>query len=122
VGRGPRPIERFYVDVLGLEVVARVNTDEVQEVIVGGAGGSELMLAVRRDGSHEVAPSGIWKVFVFTDDLDAGYHRALDAGATAEAPPARLEAFPISIALIRDPDGHLVELGQLHDSSPGGTQ
>ena len=44
--------ERFYVDGLGLEVTARVDTDELREVIVGGGGGSELMLAVRKDASH----------------------------------------------------------------------
>jgi lactoylglutathione lyase len=106
--------ERFYVDGLGLEVTARVETDEVQEVIVGGGGGSELMLAVRRDGTQQAVPTGIWKVFLFTDDLASTHERALGAGAVPEAAPARLDEFPISIALIRDPDGHLVELGQLH--------
>jgi catechol 2,3-dioxygenase-like lactoylglutathione lyase family enzyme len=106
--------ERFYVDGLGLEVTARVDTDELREVIVGGGGGSELMLAVRKDASHVVAPDGIWKVFVYTDDAEASYRRALDAGAEAVAEPARLEQFQITLAFVKDPDGHLIELGQRH--------
>jgi lactoylglutathione lyase len=106
--------ERFYVDALGLEVTARVDTAEVQEVIVGGGGGSELMLARRRDGTHVATADGIWKVFVHTDDADAAYERAVRAGAEAAGAPTHLEQFNITLAFVKDPDGHLVELGQLH--------
>lgn len=106
--------ERFYVDGLGLEVTARVETSELLEVIVGGHGGSELMLAAMKDGSQVVGADGFWKVFVDVDDADAAFRRALEAGAAPEAEPQHLEQFGISIALVRDPDGHLVELGQLH--------
>jgi catechol 2,3-dioxygenase-like lactoylglutathione lyase family enzyme len=107
--------ERFYVDGLGLEVTARIETDEVREVIVGSAtGGSELMLAVRADGTQPVEPdAGIWKVFVHTDDAAEAYRRALAAGAEPVAEPELLDRFGITIAMVRDPDGYLIELGQM---------
>lgn len=97
--------ERFYVDVLGLEVTARVQTPDVREVIFGS-----LLLA---DGGAP-NPDGIWKVFVHTDDSAALYERAVAAGAEAVEPPRHLEQFGVTISFVRDPDGYLLELGQVH--------
>ena len=55
--------ERFYVNALGLEVLTRIDTPDVREVIVGTPGeGSQLMLA-KHTTAHRGEPSGIWKVF-----------------------------------------------------------
>ena len=52
-----------------LDVIATVQTPEVLEVIVGRRGtGSQLMLAHGRQ-TGPVTPSGIWKVYLSTDDL-----------------------------------------------------
>jgi predicted enzyme related to lactoylglutathione lyase len=59
-----------------------------------------------------VEPSGVWKVFLFADDAAATYDSAVAAGATPVAPPKRLEQFRITIALVKDPDGYLIEIGQ----------
>jgi lactoylglutathione lyase len=108
--------ERFYTRGLGLDVLARVEAPEVREVIVGTPGeGSQLMLAWDRASGGLVEPSGIWKVFLFTDDAAASYDGAIAAGATAVAPPKRLEQFRITIALVEDPDGYLIEIGQRDD-------
>lgn len=97
--------ERFYVDVLGLEVTARVQTPEVREVIFGS-----LLLA---DGGAP-SPDGIWKVFVQCDDSAALYEKALAAGAEGVEPPRHLDQFNVTISFVRDPDGYLLELGQIH--------
>lgn len=106
--------ERFYVDVLGLEVQNRISTPDVDEVILGStAGGSNLMLARHRElGTGR--GGGLWKIFVNTDDAAALYDAACAAGAEGVEPPRLLEQFRVTIAFVRDPDGHLVELGQLH--------
>lgn len=108
--------ERFYVDVLGLEVTARIDTPDVREVIVCSPGtGSQLMLAMPTAPDAPVrAEGGLWKIFVETDDAPTLYDRAVAAGAEAVEPPKHLERFKVTIALVRDPDGHLLELGQLH--------
>jgi lactoylglutathione lyase len=108
--------ERFYVDVLGLEVTNRIETPEVREVIVGSpTEGSRLMLAQHTAPDGPVRPEGgMWKVFVQCDDAAVLYRRALEAGAEAVAEPTHLEQFKVTIAFVRDPDGYLLELGQVH--------
>jgi lactoylglutathione lyase len=108
--------ERFYVDVLGLEVLARIDTPDVKEVLLGSSdGGSQLMLARHASQEGPVnAGGGMWKVYLATDDSQGLYERALAAGATDVAPPTHLTAYKVTIAFVQDPDGHLLELGQRH--------
>ena len=107
--------EAFYTEVLGLQVLTRIDTPDVREVIVGNPGeGSHLMLARRSDVDGPIEPSGLWKIYVATDDSPGLYERAVAAGAEAVAPPQHLERFRVTIAFVKDPDGYLVELGQRH--------
>jgi len=107
--------ERFYVDGLGLQVLSRIDTPEVREVIVGTPGeGSQLMLAKHTSAVQRTDPSGIWKIFLFTDDAAALSARAITAGAEAVESPKFLEQFSITLAFVKDPDGYLLELGQQH--------
>jgi lactoylglutathione lyase len=105
--------ERFYTDGLGLEVLTRIEAPEVREVIVGTPSqGSQLMLAWERTPGGPIQPSGIWKVFLFTDDAAALYEAAVAAGADAVEPPKTLEQFKMLIGFVKDPDGYLIEIGQ----------
>jgi lactoylglutathione lyase len=103
----------FYTQVVGLDVLATVETEEVREVIVGAVGtGSQLMLAQRVGQPEPVSPSGFWKTFVHTDDLDGILERARDAGLEVIGEPIAVERFNLTLAFVKDPDGYLVELGQ----------
>jgi len=105
--------ERFYVGVLGLEVLNRIQTPDVKETFVGSSvGGSQLALAEHAGGRAVEAGGGMWKVYIATDDAEELFRRAVEAGAERVAEPKRLERFQVTIAFVRDPDGHLVELGQ----------
>lgn len=107
--------ERFYTEGLRLEVITRIDTPEVREVIVGAPNeGSQLMLAKHASMERVGEPSGIWKVFLFTDDAAALYAEAIVAGAEPVEPPTFLEQFNVTIAFVKDPDGYLLELGQRH--------
>lgn len=107
--------ERFYVDVLGLEVLARIDTPAVREVMVGAStGGSQLLLAQHADGRAVEPGGGMWKVYVATDDSEGLFQRAVAAGAEPVAEPRHLERFKVTISFVRDPDGHLLEFGQQH--------
>ncbi len=107
--------ERFYVEVIGLTVLTRIDTPDVREVIVGDPDqGSRLMLASHTAPTAFGSPTGIWKVFVETDDAQALFDRAVAAGAEAVEAPKHLEQFKVTIAFVRDPDGYLLELGQIH--------
>ena len=110
--------ERFYTDALGFEVLARIETPDVREVLVGTPGeGSQLMLAHRTVDHPTVPPAGIWKVYVATDDVQALYERAVERGATAVEPPRHLERFRVTIGFVADPDGYLIEIGQRHEAT-----
>jgi catechol 2,3-dioxygenase-like lactoylglutathione lyase family enzyme len=120
--------EHFYVDGLGLDVIARINTPDVCELIVGRAGtGSQLMLAARPndpDAATSVeapislllpegeVPTGHWKSFLWSDDIRADVDHAVAAGARVVQEPTLLEQFGLTIAVVADHDGHLLELGQ----------
>lgn len=107
--------EHFYVDVLGLEVLNRIETPDVRETFLGSStGGSQLALARHADGRAVEPGGGMWKVYLATDDAQGLYDRALAAGAEGVAAPRHLERFRVTIAFLHDPDGHLLELGQLH--------
>ena len=108
--------ERFWVDGLGLEVQARIDTPDVREVLVGSpVGGSQVLLSVATVPAPENRPNpaGIWKVFLDVDDVQASFDRALAAGATADREPFVLELprLTITLAFVRDPDGYLLEMG-----------
>ena len=53
-------------------------------------------------------------MYLNTNDIERLYQQAVDLGYTTVSPPTRLERWPVSTALIRDPDGYLVELLQQH--------
>ena len=107
--------ERFYVDVLGLSVRARITADVVDEVILGAADGvgSALMLARAKPVAAPVVPSGIWKIFLDTDDVATLFDAAVSAGASAVMAPTRLEQYRVTIAMVTDPDGYVVEFGHV---------
>ena len=105
--------EKFYVDGLGLEVVARVETADVREVIVANpASGFQLMLARPIPPRDQVKPAGIWKIFMFSTDAVGDFERAVSAGGTAVAPATAYGAVGFVIALVEDLDGYLLEFGQ----------
>ena len=60
-------------------------------------------------GSAGVAATDSFQLSFRCDDLKAGYPRALAAGALAVAAPA-LKPWRCEVAMVRDPDGRLIEL------------
>ena len=72
------------------------------------------MLAWDRASGGLVEPSGIWKVFLFTDDAAASYDGAIATGATPVAPPKHLDQFRITDRAVED-RMHLIEIGQRED-------
>src|SRR6185312_1148363 len=106
----------------GLQVLATIETADVREIIVGAEQvGSQLMLAEHTKNSRPIRPSGIWKVFVNTEDLDGILRRAKDAGAELVDGPIFLERFGLHLAFVKDPDGYLIEIGQRADTESSGS-
>ena len=114
----------FYT-ALGLQCTSRTEIPQAFEAIVEHPGrGSKLQLAEpkEQDGPLDLG-NAFWKLYVNTDDIATLFGAALDAGATVESEPERMERWPVTIAFVRDLDGYIVELVQRHpwaDDDPVG--
>lgn len=54
----------------------------------------------------------VFKIYVYTDDCEAAWKRAMSAGYTADGPPRQLGRWPYTVCYFKDPDGYTVELVQ----------
>jgi lactoylglutathione lyase len=114
----------FYT-ALGLTCTSRTEIPQAFEAIVEHpGGGAKLQLAEQKEPASPFdLGSAFWKLYVNTRDVQAGFDKALAAGASVESPPERLDRWPVTVAFVRDPDGYLVELVQRHpwpDDVPAG--
>ncbi len=102
----------FYTTVLGLDEKTKIDLGEMHEVLVGGADDRHSILLVKHADRREApAPgTGFEKIVLVTDDVDALYERVVASGGTPEKAPWLIEKMKIRIALVRDPDGYLIEL------------
>ena len=105
----------FYTAGCGFVRGAEFATPEFEVVVVrAGAAGIELMAA--RDGEQfaEADHGNMFvKVVVNTADTAAQVERAVAHGGTMEVPVTVLEQYGgMVIAMVRDPDGYLIEFTQ----------
>ncbi len=118
---------RFY-ETLGLECTSRtaISADITEAVIENAERGGWIQLA------HDAQITGpidmgnaVWKLYVYTDDCQGVYDRAIAAGYASISPPTKLDRWPTTIAFVADPDGYQVELVQRDERplerNPGGT-
>lgn len=112
---------RFY-EALGFTCASRqqINPDLVEAIMENEDKGGWLQLAQDRTVAAPIdRGTGIWKIYVYTDDCQAAHDRLVTAGYTAEESPRRLERWPYTIAFFADPDGYLVELVENKGHSTG---
>jgi lactoylglutathione lyase len=107
--------ERFYTEALGLSVTHRIEIPGVSEVVLAGASGNRIQLARHHEQSGPIEHgNALWKLYLDTDDCEGLYARAIAAGAEAVSGPQHLAQWNVSVAFIRDPDGYLFEIVQMH--------
>jgi lactoylglutathione lyase len=102
----------FYTKGLGLEEKMKLDLGEMHEVMVGGDGDRATILLVKHL-KRTTAPepgSGYEKIVLVADDVDVLHERAVVNGGSSVKPPFDLEKMGIRVALVRDPDGYLIEL------------
>jgi lactoylglutathione lyase len=91
---------------------------KVDEAIVANPDkGGRIQLAVwhERSGPLDMGTPALWKLYIYTDDIDDVYGRALDFGAESITEPFVTPRWPTKIAFVKDPDGYLVEFVQRLD-------
>jgi len=108
---------RFY-ETLGLQCTSRtVITDDISEAVIenpGKGGWIQLAHNKQHEGPIDMGTS-VWKLYVYTDDCQAVYDRAMAAGYESVSPPQKAERWPVTLAFINDPDGYLIEILQRHE-------
>jgi len=107
--------EDFYTRVLGLVTEQRIQIPDAREVVLGAAGSDGKLQLAQKTAQRSAIDHGdeaLWKFYLYTDDIDAIYQAAMDYGCVSETPPTPLSAWPVTIAMILDPDGYRIELVQ----------
>jgi lactoylglutathione lyase len=112
----------FWEGVMGIPVRSRTEIPIAKEAVLqADEGGSRMQLAqqLNHEGPIDMG-SAMWKLYVNTDDCQAIYNKAIDAGCQSDAAPARLDRWPVTVAFIKDFDGYLIELIEYHEGTPPG--
>jgi catechol 2,3-dioxygenase-like lactoylglutathione lyase family enzyme len=104
----------FYREGFGFAVTQSFDEADFVEHIMelpGQKGGPSLLLVWYKDRRDVTPGPGHGPVGFMTDDIDASFVSLLAAGAEAVVPVTAMG--PVKFALLRDPDGHELELVQL---------
>lgn len=110
-------LERFYLDVLGLGHVRRIEEGEGDDAFIEvflsvgqQKGGRQLVLMqyLRRPAP---AP-GEALLAIMVDDIDATVAAVQSGGGAVTVPAFSIEAHRLRMAYVTDPEGHTLELMQ----------
>jgi len=112
----------FYETVLGFRISHRIEQPggmNITEVLFEGENGNRLQIACHHDDKSPIDHgNALWKFYIRTDDCEALYKRCIEADIESIAGPNRLEAWPVTAAFIKDPDGYQVEILEHHAETP----
>jgi lactoylglutathione lyase len=102
----------FYTRGLGLQEKGKYDLGHMHEVLVGTDGDAVSILLIKhtaRSGAPDIG-TGYEKIVLVVEDVAGVYQRALDEGGTSETEPRTIEQMNLTVAMVRDPDGYLIEL------------
>jgi lactoylglutathione lyase len=102
----------FYTRGLGLQEKGKYDLGHMLEVLVGTDGGPVSILLIKYTDRSEAPDlgTGYEKIVLACDDVAGTYERALAEGGTSHVEPRTIEAMGLTVAMVRDPDGYLIEL------------
>jgi len=103
----------FYTEALGLTVTFTIDNDDLHEVGVSdGQGGPAVLLMRHKNSPAPAAGAKDQKLVFITTDVAALHATAVASGALSEREPTPYAGTDITIGMVRDPDGYLVEIIQ----------
>ena len=105
--REPERLEAFYLAAFGAERTYAFNDDGRDVYVALRVGSSTVSIGLDDDLDGEPSGAALW---LYVDDVDHAYRRALDAGATSVAEP-ELMPWGERVAQVRDPAGFVLYLG-----------
>jgi len=105
----------FYRDVIGLRLLCRFTAaggEYAQEEAVMGADGKKdgpLLLLIRYLAKPAPMPGSAWTGFA-VEDLPAVVDAVERSGGTVVVPVHDVPEYQLTVAVVTDPEGHLIEL------------
>jgi lactoylglutathione lyase len=102
----------FYTRGLGLVEKGKYDLGHMLEVLVGSETDAVSILLIKytdRSDAPDIG-TGFEKLVLACADVAGSYERALAEGATSQLEPRTIEAMSLTVAMVRDPDGYLIEL------------
>jgi lactoylglutathione lyase len=102
----------FYTRGLGLQEKGKYDLGHMHEVLVGAEGDAVSILLIKHTARSEAPDigTGYEKIVLTCDDVADAYERALAQGGTSQLEPRTIESMGLTVAMVRDPDGYLIEL------------
>ncbi len=102
----------FYTRGLGLQEKGKYDLGHMHEVLIGSDGDAVSILLIKHTARTEAPDigTGYEKIVLACDDVAAVYERALAEGGTSQLEPRTIEQMGLTVAMVRDPDGYLIEL------------
>ena len=102
----------FYTRGLGLQEKGKYDLGHMLEVLVGTESDPVSILLIKYTDRTEAPDigTGYEKIVLACDDVAGSYERALAEGGTSQLEPRTIEAMGLTVAMVRDPDGYLIEL------------
>ena len=98
----------FYGAVCGVVSVQRIEDDSFAEIIMKAEPGAGALVLITY--KNQPAPVAGECVLVFeTGDVAQFVERAVAAGGSVTQPATRIAALNLTYALVKDPEGHIVE-------------
>lgn len=102
----------FYTRGLGLQEKGKYDLGHMHEVLIGSDADAVSIFLIKHTARTEAPDigTGYEKIVLACDDVAAVYERALAEGGTSQLEPRTIEQMGLTVAMVRDPDGYLIEL------------
>ena len=107
----------FYRDGLGCTIAAAWGEAPDRKVMVDLGDGGRIEIFEKPYSGKRICADFLGEWFHFamrTDDVDAAYARALEAGAVSQMTPRDMDlpadpVYPVRLAFVQGPDGEVIE-------------
>ena len=109
----------FYVGLLGMSERQRITPSAgVTEIVLGfdqdpSAPGILLMHRADRTTPYQIG-DGFSRTIIRVSDIKAMVQRLTQAGVAIVRPPTEVASLKLTYAMVRDPDGYLIEFLETH--------
>ena len=109
----------FYVGLLGMSERQRITPSPgLTEIVLGfdkepNTPGILLMHKAERTTPYTIG-DGFSRTIIHVSDIKAMVQRLTQAGVTITRPPTEVASLKLTYAMVRDPDGYLIEFIETH--------